>query len=103
MAIGVEQVRHLAQLARLALSDEEVLLVSEQVSEILEYADMIQSLDTEDIPPTAQVVPHVGVLRADVVEPSLPLEQVMANAPEALDGQFVVAAVLRGGMTPEES
>lgn len=94
MSIDVEQVRHLAHLTRLALTDEEVLLVSEQVSEILDYADMIQALDTEDIPPTAQVVPHRGVMRADVVEPSLPLAQVLANAPQTRDGQFVVAAVL---------
>ncbi|MHB0875737.1 MAG: Asp-tRNA(Asn)/Glu-tRNA(Gln) amidotransferase subunit GatC [Anaerolineae bacterium] len=102
MSIGVDQVRHLAHLARLALSDDEVQMASEQVSEILDYADMIRTLDTEAIPPTAQVVPHRGVLRDDVVEPSLTIEQVLANAPEARDGQFVVSAVLSGDLALED-
>ena len=94
MPLSIAQVRHIAHLARLALSEEEVALYSEQLSEILDYAEMIQSLDTDAIPPTAQVVYHAGVLRHDAVEAALPQEAALANAPVAEDGYFVARAIL---------
>ena len=96
MPLSNEQVRHIAHLARLALSEEEIALYSEQLSEILDYAEMIQALDTAAIPPTAQVVYHAGVMRADAVEPPLPQEAALANAPLAEDGYFVARAILEG-------
>jgi aspartyl-tRNA(Asn)/glutamyl-tRNA(Gln) amidotransferase subunit C len=92
--LGPEQVRHIAHLVRLHISDTEVALYSEQLSEVLDYAEMLRALDTSAIPPTAQVVPHAAVLRADQVCDSLPTELALANAPHSEDGFFVVAAIL---------
>ena len=94
MPLSVEQVRHIAHLARLALADEEIALYREQLSEILDYAEMLQTLDTDAIPPTAQVVPATGVMRPDAVEPSLPREQALANAQATDGGYFIVSAIL---------
>jgi len=94
MPLSIAQVRHIAHLARLALSEEEIALYAEQLSEILDYAEMLQGLDTATIPPTAQVIPHPGVLREDSVRPSLPRELVLANAPHSDDAFFLVAAIL---------
>lgn len=94
MPLSVEQVRHVAHLARLAVTDDEVLAYCEQLSEILDYAQMLERLDTEAIPPTASVVPQRGVMREDVVEPSLPREVALANARHTEEGYFVVNAIL---------
>lgn len=96
MPLSPEQVRHIAHLARLTLTEEEVAAYGEQVSEILDYAQMLSRLDTDAIPPTASVIPQRGVMREDVVEPSLPREQALANAPHVSDGYFVVDAILEG-------
>ncbi len=96
MPLTPEQVRHIGHLARLALTEEEVLAYTGQVSEILEYAQILSRLDTDSIPPTASVIPQRGVMRDDVVEPSLSQEEALANAPHASDGYFVVDAILEG-------
>lgn len=94
MKLSREEVQHIAELARLALSDEELVLYQEQLSAILEYFDRLQELDTEAIPPTASVLPLRSVMRAD--EPRLPTarEDILANAPDAEGGCFKVPAVL---------
>jgi aspartyl-tRNA(Asn)/glutamyl-tRNA(Gln) amidotransferase subunit C len=94
MKLGREEVQHIAELARLALSDEELVLYQEQLSAILEYFDRLQELDTEAIPPTASVLPLRSVMRAD--EPGLTTarEDILANAPDAEGGCFKVPAVL---------
>lgn len=94
MPLSVAEVRHVAHLARLALTDDEVVAYSEQLSEILDYAQMLAHLDTEAIPPTASVIPQSGAMREDVVEPSLPREAALANAHNTEDGYFVVNAIL---------
>lgn len=94
MPLNVEQVRHIAHLARLTLTEDEIAAYAEQVSEILDYAQMLERLDTDAIPPTASVIPRRGVMRDDVVEPSLPLEAALANARHTADGYFVVSAIL---------
>ena len=94
LPLSLEQVRHIAHLVRLGLTDDEVALYAEQLSEILDYAQMLQSLDTSAIPPTAQVLAHPAVLREDEVRASLPTELALDNAPHAEDGYFVVAAIL---------
>jgi aspartyl-tRNA(Asn)/glutamyl-tRNA(Gln) amidotransferase subunit C len=88
------EVQHIAELAKLALTDEELALYRDQLSAILDYAAAIQAVDTSAIPPTATVLPLRSVMRADVVEPSLPREDVLANAPDSADGSFRVRAVL---------
>lgn len=94
MALTVEQVQHVAMLARLGLSDEERERFREQLSTILAHIDQLSELDLAAIPPTAQVIPLAPVLREDVVEPSLTVEQVLANAPRREDGFIKVRAVL---------
>ena len=82
MPLTRAQVRHIAELARLELSDEEIDRMASQLSAILDYAGRLQELDTEAIPPTASVVPLQNVMRDDVVTPSLPRGDVLRNAPD---------------------
>jgi len=89
-----EEVEHIAELAKLGLTDEEVELFSEQLSAILEYAEILNRLDTEAIPPTAQVIEQRNVMRSDAPRPCLPPEKVLANAPERENGYFRVQVVL---------
>jgi aspartyl-tRNA(Asn)/glutamyl-tRNA(Gln) amidotransferase subunit C len=94
MALTDEQVRHVALLARLGLSDEERARLREQLSTILAHIDQLAELDLDAIPPTAQVIPLEPVLREDLVTPSLTVEQVLANAPRSEDGFIKVKAIL---------
>jgi aspartyl-tRNA(Asn)/glutamyl-tRNA(Gln) amidotransferase subunit C len=88
MAISREDVEHIAFLARLGLSEDEKQTFQDQLSGILEYMQTLAELDTSDIPPTAQVIPLRNVMRDDVVQPSLPREAVLANAPDR-EGDFL--------------
>jgi len=89
-----ETVEHIAALARIGLSEEEIELMREQLSSILDHIASLQDVDTDDIPPTAQVIQLQNVMRDDVVQPSLPREAVLANAPATEDGYLKVNAVL---------
>lgn len=93
MKLTLDQVNHIAGLARLALTDNEKALYQEQLSAILDYAERLQSVDTSAIPPTATVLPLHNVMRADVSRPSLDQQDVLANAPDAQDGYFRAPAV----------
>ncbi len=86
-------VSHIAELAKLALSDEEAALYTYQLSAILEYAERLQALNTDAIPPTASVLPLRNRWREDVVRPSLPRQTALANAAETDANQFHVVAV----------
>lgn len=89
MPLTRAQVEHIAELAKLRLSEQEIAKMTEQLSAILDYAERLQQLDTDAISPTASVVPLQNVMREDAVEPSLPREQVIANAPDKDDrGEF---------------
>jgi aspartyl-tRNA(Asn)/glutamyl-tRNA(Gln) amidotransferase subunit C len=94
MRLTLAEVEHVANLARLGLSAEEKELYREQLSAILDYAEVLNMLDTSAIPPTASVLPLRNVMRPDVAEPSLPQEDVLANAPRQEAGQFRVRAIL---------
>ncbi len=94
--LSLTQVQHVADLARLALTEEEKELYREQLSSILAYAERLQQLDTQAIPPTATVLPLQNVLRDDEVRPSLPREDALANAPQVEEVHFRVPAVLEG-------
>jgi aspartyl-tRNA(Asn)/glutamyl-tRNA(Gln) amidotransferase subunit C len=94
MALTIAQVEHIAALARLGLTEEEKAQFAEQLSEILDYAAILQQVDTSAIPPTATVLPLRSVMREDAVTPSLPVENVLANAPAAEAGCFRVQAIL---------
>ncbi|MFN2226555.1 MAG: Asp-tRNA(Asn)/Glu-tRNA(Gln) amidotransferase subunit GatC [Anaerolineae bacterium] len=92
--LSLAQVEHVADLARLALTEEEKELFREQLSSILAYAESLQHLDTGDIPPTATVLPLQNVLRDDEVRPSLSRDDALANAPDAEETFFRVPVVL---------
>jgi aspartyl-tRNA(Asn)/glutamyl-tRNA(Gln) amidotransferase subunit C len=94
MPLSRHEVEHIAELAKLGLTEQEVERFREQLSAILDYAAILQGLDTEAIPPTAQVAGVSNVMRADVVGPSLPVEDVLANAPARQDDLFCVPPVI---------
>jgi aspartyl-tRNA(Asn)/glutamyl-tRNA(Gln) amidotransferase subunit C len=85
-----EQVLHVAKLARLGLSEEEVERMSGELSGILEHVDRIAELDLDDVEPTSHVVELENVLRADVPHQSLSPEVVLASAPDPVEGAFRV-------------
>jgi aspartyl-tRNA(Asn)/glutamyl-tRNA(Gln) amidotransferase subunit C len=89
MSLSLEQVEHVAYLARLGLSEAEKQHLAEQLSHILDTMQLIDQLDTSAIPPTAQVIPLSNVMREDEPRPSLPTDQVLANAPRR-EGPYVV-------------
>ena len=94
MKLSREEVLHIALLARLGLTEAEVDRLKEQLSNILENFEVLQQVDTTDIPPTAQSIPLQDVLRRDEVAPSLPQSQILANAPRREEGFFRVRPVL---------
>ena len=87
-------VEHVAHLARLGLSEEEVTELEGQLNHILDQFAVLSELDTEAIPPTARVIELENVLREDRVRPGFERETALANAPERTDEHFVVPAVL---------
>ncbi len=94
MHLTREEVEHVAALARLGLSDDEISLMQTQLSAILDAIQALDALDTDAILPTAQVTSLTNVTRPDVVTDSLGREAVLANAPRHSDGFFEVLAVL---------
>ena len=85
-----DQVLHVARLARLELSDDEVERMSVELSKVLDHIEKIRELDLEGVPPTSHVIDVVNALRADEPEPSLPREVILAAAPEPLNDGFGV-------------
>ena len=95
MKLNREEVLHIARLARLGLTEAELDRFSEQLSNILENFEVLQRVDTTDVPPTAQAIPLQNVTRQDdEVIPSLPPSQILANAPRREEDFFRVRAVL---------
>lgn len=93
MALTLDEVRKVALLARLRLSDDELTVMQQQLSSILDYMEMLQEVDVTDVPTTAQVTDVVNVVRPDEVRPSLPVEAVLENAPQHAEGYFKVKPV----------
>ena len=87
-------VEHVAQLARLALSEQEIVALTGELGAILEHAAQVSALDTHDVPPTAHPLPVVNVFRPDEVRPGLARDEVLAAAPEAQDQRFRVPRIL---------
>ncbi len=94
MKLSREEVLHIARLARLGLMDAETDKMSEQLSDILENFEILKQVDTTDVPPTAQSVDLQNIVSEDTVAPSLPPDEVLANAPRREGGFFRVRAVL---------
>jgi aspartyl-tRNA(Asn)/glutamyl-tRNA(Gln) amidotransferase subunit C len=87
-------VEHVARLARLALSAAEAERMREQLSGILAYIDTLRALDTTAVEPTSHAVPLVNVMRDDETRPCLPLDAVLANAPDPSNGFFRVPRII---------
>jgi aspartyl-tRNA(Asn)/glutamyl-tRNA(Gln) amidotransferase subunit C len=94
MRLTRHQVQHVAELAKLKLTEQEIDLFQEQLSAILEYAARLDELDTDAIPPTASVLPLQNVMRPDVPEASYPRPAMLRNAPDREDGYIKVKVVL---------
>ncbi len=92
--ISADDVRHVARLARLELTEEEVELFAGQLEAVLEHASDVEALDTGGVAPTAHPLPLANVLRDDVVRPGLDRDEVLAMAPAAEDGRFRVPRIL---------
>jgi aspartyl-tRNA(Asn)/glutamyl-tRNA(Gln) amidotransferase subunit C len=93
MPLSKDEVRHVAMLARLGLEPGDEDFYAEQLSGILGHIDRLQQLDTDAIPPTAQVVEIATRLRDDEPRPSLTQEEALANAPAKVDGFFRVPSI----------
>ena len=93
MKLTVEEVRHVAELAKLALSESEVEAYTSQLSAILAYAEQVQDVDTSSVSPTPYVLPLVNVMDPDEPRPCLDTETALANAPDRVDGYFRVRAI----------
>jgi aspartyl-tRNA(Asn)/glutamyl-tRNA(Gln) amidotransferase subunit C len=86
-------VEHVAHLARLGLTEDELARLEGELNHILDQYAILAELPTDDIPPTAQTIELENILRDDVVQPSLPREAVLANAAEE-DGRFIVVPAI---------
>lgn len=97
MQLTIQEVEHIAELAKLDLTVQEIEQYREQLSAILDYAEVLQNLDTSAIPPTASVLPGHSALREDVVLTPLSPEDILKNAPQQKDQQFEVPIVMENG------
>jgi aspartyl-tRNA(Asn)/glutamyl-tRNA(Gln) amidotransferase subunit C len=94
MSLSIEEVEHIANLARLKLAEEEVARYREQLSTILEHVERLQGVKTDEIEPTSGLLPPRSALRPDEPYPGLRLDQLLRNAPDTEGGQFRVPPVL---------
>jgi len=94
MSLTRAEVQHIAELAKLQLTEAEEALYQDQLSDILDYIQRLNTLDTEAIPPTATVLPLHSIMRDDVSRPSLPADQILANAPARAGDSFEVRVIL---------
>jgi aspartyl-tRNA(Asn)/glutamyl-tRNA(Gln) amidotransferase subunit C len=94
MNLSREDVIKIAHLARLALTEDEILAYQEQLSAILDYAERLNALDLSGVEPSAHAVARTNVLREDVIVPGLALEDALYNAAATADDQFLIQSVL---------
>jgi aspartyl-tRNA(Asn)/glutamyl-tRNA(Gln) amidotransferase subunit C len=94
MKISREEVKHIALLARIATDESEIEKFQHQLSDILDNFEVLQQVDTADLPATAQSIPLLNVFRNDEPKPSCSVEEILSNAPQRIDTYFKVQAVL---------
>ncbi len=94
MKLSREEVVHIAALVRMSLSEAEIEKAREQLSNILENFEVLKEIDTTNVPPTAQSINLQNVLREDIARESLPVEQILANAPDREEELFKLRPVL---------
>ncbi|KAB2331178.1 Asp-tRNA(Asn)/Glu-tRNA(Gln) amidotransferase subunit GatC [Cytobacillus depressus] len=92
--ISTEQVKHVANLARLAISEEEAEMFSKQLGSMIAFAEELNELDTEYVEPTSHVLDMKNVMREDVPQKGLPQSEVLKNAPDHQDGQVKVPSII---------
>jgi aspartyl-tRNA(Asn)/glutamyl-tRNA(Gln) amidotransferase subunit C len=92
--ITEDQVKHVAHLARLAITEEEAQMLTDQLDKIITYAEELNELNTDNVEPTAHVLEIKNVMREDRAEKGLPREEVLKNAPEHQDGQIKVPGIM---------
>ncbi|MFC4323982.1 Asp-tRNA(Asn)/Glu-tRNA(Gln) amidotransferase subunit GatC [Litchfieldia salsa] len=92
--ISIDQVKHVANLARLAVTEDEAKMFAKQLDDIITFAEQLNELDTENVAPTSHVLPMKNVLREDVAKPGLPVEEVLKNAPDTKDGHIRVPSII---------
>jgi aspartyl-tRNA(Asn)/glutamyl-tRNA(Gln) amidotransferase subunit C len=91
-----DDVAHVAELAHLALSEEEIARLQRELNRILEHFAELQKLNTDDVEPMSHAVPMVNVFREDAARPSLPIDAVVGNAPDRADEFFRVPRIVEG-------
>jgi aspartyl-tRNA(Asn)/glutamyl-tRNA(Gln) amidotransferase subunit C len=94
MALTDDQVRHVARLARIALTNDEIASLRDELSKILDYAEKVGEVATTDVAPTGHAYPLANVFRDDEPGPSLAPDEALATAPEAEDGRFRVPKIM---------
>ncbi|MEH7443077.1 Asp-tRNA(Asn)/Glu-tRNA(Gln) amidotransferase subunit GatC [Bacillus sp. JJ1122] len=92
--ISEDQVKHVAHLARLAITEEEANTFTKQLDKIISFAEQLNELDTTNVEPTAHVLEIKNVMREDKSNQGLPREEVLKNAPEHQDGQIKVPGIM---------
>ena len=92
--ISAEQVAHLANLSRIALTEEEIEHLTAELGQIMQAVEKVSEVATPDVPPTSHPIPMQNVFRDDVVGKTLTVEQALSGAPESDGSRFVVSAIL---------
>ena len=94
-------IARVARLARIALTEEELENYGRELGDIIEHAERVQALPTENVPPTSHPLPMTNAFRPDEVTPSLDRDEILGQAPDAVDGYFRVPRILESGQEPE--
>jgi aspartyl-tRNA(Asn)/glutamyl-tRNA(Gln) amidotransferase subunit C len=92
--ITMDEVKHVANLARLAITEKEVEELTNDLDAIISFAEELNELDTENVEPTSHVLDMKNIFREDVSKPGLPVEEVLKNAPDHENGQIKVPAII---------
>jgi aspartyl-tRNA(Asn)/glutamyl-tRNA(Gln) amidotransferase subunit C len=92
--LTLDQVKHVAHLARLAITEDDAVKFQQQLDKVITYAEQLNELDTTNVEPTSHVLDMKNVFREDVAQKGLPVEDVVKNAPDHADGQIRVPAII---------
>ncbi|WP_342429305.1 Asp-tRNA(Asn)/Glu-tRNA(Gln) amidotransferase subunit GatC [Neobacillus sp. FSL H8-0543] len=92
--ISNKEVKHVANLARLAITEEEMEKMTKELDAIITFAEQLNELNTENVEPTYHVLDMKNILREDVAQEGLPREEVLKNAPDHQDGQIKVPSIM---------